>query len=114
MANNYISDYVGALATVYASNYSDLKMLPVMNGLKNSAIVKVIAIAAGIFYTSGKGNYFSQGLRGAGTWAIGSMLEPYIANHIQNTLYATKPATFVPITPGTQQVTVGTPVVTQR
>ena len=114
MANNYISDYVGALATVYASNYSDLKMLPIMNELKNSTVVKVAAIVAGIFYTSGRGNYFSQGLRGASTWAIGSMLEPYIANHIQAIPSSTKPVTFKPITPGTQQVTVGTPVVTQR
>jgi len=104
MANNYISDYVGALATVYAANYSDLKMLPISNGLKNSAIVKVAAIAAGILYTSGRGNYFSNGLRGASTWALGSLLEPYITNHIQTTVSTT--TTISPRAPGLTGVTI--------
>lgn len=105
MANNYVGDFLGSAVTVYAANYADIKMLPITNQIKNSSIVKVLAVAASIFYTSGQGNFYGQALRGSGTWAVGSLLEPYITKHIQQVELSN---TAVTITPQSQTTTPNT------
>lgn len=97
MANNVTGDYFGSLATIYIANYSDIKMHQLSHEIKNSNIIKAMAIAASIFFTGGKGRFLGDAVRGSGSWAVGSLLEPYIQSHISHTGFVSN--TSVTVTP---------------
>lgn len=84
MANNYAADFFGSIATVYVANYADERLSRVLEQMKNSTGVKLLALAGSVFLPEQEKSFFSKAMRGSGSWAAGSIVEPYIQRHFTN------------------------------
>lgn len=99
MANNVAPEYLGTLGTVFVANYADIKINQVIPYVSNSTFVKAMAVGASIFYPARANSTIGMVWSGAGSWAIGSLLEPYIKNYVQRVHYTTQMPSVTPQAP---------------